>query len=135
MQLQSLEKWYPLTICHFLDLNESEDIHQNINLTIAEHGGTVTLPCAVSEDCEIIYWYKQTIGHMPQLVANKIKIGGHKIYLGKLFSAQIITGNFILKIQNITSSDRGIYFSVKAVNNKMEFRNGTFVAARGMYTL
>ncbi|XP_067103895.1 signal-regulatory protein beta-2-like [Osmerus mordax] len=118
-----------------LYLNESEDIHQNMNLTIAEHGGTVTLPCAVSEDYEMLYWYKQTIGHMPQLVADQTKNGGHKKYLGERFSAKIVDGNYVLQILNITSSDKGIYFCVKAMKQKMEFRNGAFVVARGNHLL
>ncbi|XP_046877731.1 uncharacterized protein LOC124468798 isoform X2 [Hypomesus transpacificus] len=114
-----------------LDLIQSEDVHQHIPLTTAEHGGTVTLQCVISDDYRMLYWYKQTIGHLPQRVAVRTKIQETSIILGERISAKMVGSNYDLNIQNITSSDEGIYFCATGTQYRMEFRNGTFVTVRG----
>ncbi|XP_067103270.1 signal-regulatory protein beta-2-like [Osmerus mordax] len=114
-----------------LYLIQSEDVHQHIPLTTAEHGGTVTLQCLISGDYRMIYWYKQTLGHMPQHVAYKITFQETSSLLEERISAKMVGSNYDLNIQNITSSDEGIYFCQTGTIYGMNFRNGTFVTVRG----
>ena len=102
-------------------------------MTTAEHGGTVTLQCVISEDYQLIYWYKQTLGHMPQRVTEKYKFQKTSSLLGERISAKMVDSNYDLNIQNLTSSDEGIYFCQAGTMYRMEFKNGTFVTVRGTY--
>ncbi|XP_062332298.1 uncharacterized protein LOC134032359 [Osmerus eperlanus] len=79
----------------------------------------------------MLYWYKQTLGHMPQRVAARTQIQETSIILGERISAKMVGSNYDLNIQNITSSDEGIYFCATGTQYRMEFRNGTFVTVRG----
>ena len=117
---------------HFLDLIQSEDVHQHIHLTTAEPGGTVTLQCAISESYfPWTCWYRQTIKHVFQRVV--VYNGTKSTVLVEGFSANMVNGTYNLNIQNITSSDKGIYFCTTGTTLRMEFRNGTFVTVKGKY--
>ncbi|XP_046880229.1 LOW QUALITY PROTEIN: uncharacterized protein LOC124470411 [Hypomesus transpacificus] len=112
-------------------LIQSEDVHQHIPLTTAEHGGTITLQCVISEEDRMLYWYKQTIGHLPQRVADEMKFQETSSLSGKRISAKMVGSNYDLNIQNLTSSDEGIYICQTGTVYGMNFRNGTFVTVRG----
>ena len=120
---------------HVLDLIQSEDVHQHIPLTTVEHGGTVTVQCAISGVYQMIYWYKQTLGQMPQMLAfkslNEPKSTVLKNYMR--FSTEIVNENSVLKIKNITNLDEGIYFCQTGNMYGTHFRNGTFVTVKGTY--
>ena len=72
---------------------------------------------------------------MPQSVAVNIKIQETSSLSIERISPKKVDGNYNLNIQNITSSDEGIYFCATGTQYKMDFRNGTFVIVRGMYTI
>ncbi|XP_046880218.1 uncharacterized protein LOC124470402 [Hypomesus transpacificus] len=113
-----------------LYLIQSEDVHQHIHLTTAEPGGTVTLQCAISESYfPWTCWYRQTIKHVFQRVV--VYNGTKSTVLVEGFSANMVNGTYNLNIQNITSSDKGIYFCTTGTTLRMEFRNGTFVTVKG----
>ncbi|XP_046892634.1 signal-regulatory protein beta-2-like [Hypomesus transpacificus] len=116
-------------------LIQSEDVHQHIPLTTAEHGRTVTLQCVISEKDRMLYWYKQSIGHMPQRVADKTKFQETSSVSGERISAKMVGSNYVLNIKNITSSDEGIYFCQTGTQFGMNFRNGTLVTLRGNHLL
>ncbi|XP_046892559.1 uncharacterized protein LOC124478261 isoform X2 [Hypomesus transpacificus] len=116
-------------------LIQSEEVLQHIPLTTVEHGGTVRLQCVISEEDQILNWYKQTLGHMPQRVAAIIKIQETSSLSVERISAKKVDGNYNLNIQNITSSDEGIYFCATGTQYRMDFRNGTFVSVRGNHLL
>lgn len=119
-----------------LYLIQSGDVDQQMALTIAEHGGSVTLKCVTSEKKEFMYWYKQTLGHMLQLVATKTSHGALSIdehFKYKHFSAEIVDNSYFLNIKNISNSDEGIYFCQTGTQYGMFFRYSTFVAVRGNY--
>ena len=120
---------------HFLDLIQSEDVLQHIPLTTVEHGGTVTVQCAISGVYQMIYWYKQTLGRMPQILAFKSpnQPNSNVLKNSLRFSAEMVDDNYVLKIKNITSLDEGIYFCQTGTMFQMNFRNGTFLTVRGMY--
>ena len=82
-----------------------------------------------------MYWYKQTLGHLPQQVAAQMKFQETSSLLGERMSAKMVGSNYDLNIQNITSSDEGIYFCATGTQYRMEFKSGTFVTVRGMYTI
>ncbi|XP_062332978.1 uncharacterized protein LOC134032930 [Osmerus eperlanus] len=114
-----------------LYLIQSEDVHGHIHLTTAEPGGTVTLQCAISEsDFPRKCWYRQTMRHVFQRV---VVHNGTKstVLVEERFSANMVNGTYNLNIQNITSSDEGIYFCTTETHYRMEFRNGTFVTVNG----
>ena len=133
VKLNSEWKWCLKNVHHFLDLIQSEDVHQHIPLTTAEHGRTVTLQCVISEKDRMLYWYKQSIGHMPQRVADKTKFQETSSVSGERISAKMVGSNYVLNIKNITSSDEGIYFCQTGTQFGMNFRNGTLVTLRGTY--
>ena len=119
---------------HVLDLIQSEHIHHHIPLTTADDGGTVTLQCVISGEYQMIYWYKQTLGCMPQILAFKSpnQPNSNVLKNSLRLSAEMVDENYVLKIKNITSSDEGIYFCQLRTMFWMNFRNGTFVTVRGM---
>ncbi|XP_062332934.1 uncharacterized protein LOC134032895 [Osmerus eperlanus] len=116
------------------DLIQSEDVHQHIPLTTAEPGGTVTLQCVISEEDQMLYWYKQSLGHMLQCLLAESPSKQHSNVLGDhlCFSAKMVNGNYVLKIPNITNSEEGIYFCGAGTAYGINLRNSTFVTVRGM---
>jgi len=58
-------------------LIQTQENPQSLSLKTADLGDTVTLHCAVlSGKGDMLYWYKQSLGYVPQVVARKMYCGG-----------------------------------------------------------
>ncbi|KAM9510898.1 uncharacterized protein ACWYII_045592 [Salvelinus alpinus] len=121
-------------------LIHSEEVPLQIPLTTAQLGESVSLPCFFSETIDYfqwLYWYKQTAGQMPQVVATLEKTKSANFVLnGEFndlrFTMEKVKVGYLLIINNISRSDEAAYFCGIGTVYEMKFRNGTFLAVKGV---
>uniref|UniRef100_A0A3B4HDH9 Ig-like domain-containing protein n=1 Tax=Pundamilia nyererei TaxID=303518 RepID=A0A3B4HDH9_9CICH len=115
-----------------LTLTETNEVPQQISLTVAKPGDNVTLTCALSgSDQGLFYWYKLNFGYMVQIVAEG---SFDKILFQKnnsRFSATKVGNVLSLIIRNVSKKDEATYFCQAGSSFSMRFKNGTIVAVNG----
>uniref|UniRef100_A0AAZ3PWR2 Ig-like domain-containing protein n=1 Tax=Oncorhynchus tshawytscha TaxID=74940 RepID=A0AAZ3PWR2_ONCTS len=102
---------------------------------------SVSLPCFFSETIDYfqwLYWYKQTAGQMPQVVATVEKRKSADFVLNGefndiCFTMEKVKVGYLLIINNISRSDEAAYFCGIGTVYEMKFRNGTCLAKRSQY--
>uniref|UniRef100_A0A8C7W798 Ig-like domain-containing protein n=1 Tax=Oncorhynchus mykiss TaxID=8022 RepID=A0A8C7W798_ONCMY len=105
----------------------------------AQLGESVSLPCFFSETIDYfqwLYWYKQTAGQMPQVVATvEKKKSAHFVLNGEFnnirFTMEKVKVGYLLIINNISRSDEAAYFCGIGTVYEIKFRNGTFLSVKG----
>ena len=115
----------------FLVLIQTQDSPCLVSVNTAEVGDTVTLHCAVSQDCtDGLIWHKQSPGYIPQIVATKVYalITIHPPFNSR-FMAEEAFSDFTLTIRNVTKGDEANYFCQKQYSNN--WNNGTFLSVKG----
>uniref|UniRef100_A0A8C7TDJ0 Ig-like domain-containing protein n=1 Tax=Oncorhynchus mykiss TaxID=8022 RepID=A0A8C7TDJ0_ONCMY len=113
--------------------------HQDDQNQPSQLGESVSLPCFFSETIDYfqwLYWYKQTAGQMPQVVATVEKRKSADFVLnGEFndirFTMEKVKVGYLLIINNISRSDEAAYFCGIGSVYEMKFRNGTFLAVKG----
>ena len=107
---------------------ETQEVPRLITVKTAELGDAVTLHCAaLPDDKERLYWYKQSLGYVPQTVAAKTYV---KMTLNPPFRLRFTVGlDFNLIIRNVTKGDEGNYFCQQGVLNS--WNKGTFLSVKG----
>ncbi|XP_071255370.1 uncharacterized protein [Salvelinus alpinus] len=122
-------------------LIHSEEVPLQIPLTTAQLGESVSLPCFFSETIDYfqwLYWYKQTAGQMPQIVATvEKKKSAHFVLNGEFnnirFTMEKVKVGYLLIINNISRSDEAAYFCGIGTVYEINFRNGTFLSVKGNF--
>ena len=107
---------------------ETQEIPRWITVNTAELGDTVSLDCAaLPDDLGRIYWYKQSLGYVPQTVAAKTY---EKMTFNPPFHLRFTVGSdFNLTITNVTKGDEANYFCQQGVLNS--WNKGTFLSVKG----
>ena len=100
-------------------------------LLTAEPGDTVTLHCgALNESIFILNWFKQSLGSIPQVVANRMYANIH--YPSS--NSRITVGegrDFNLIIRDINKEDEANYFCNQGTHYKNTWKTGIFLAVKG----
>ncbi|CAL8307246.1 unnamed protein product [Arctogadus glacialis] len=106
---------------------ETQEIPRWITVNTAELGDTVSLDCAALPDDSVrIYWYKQSLGYVPQTVAAKTY---EKMTFNPPFHLRFTVGSdFNLTIRNVTKGDEANYFCQQGVLNS--WNKGTFLSVK-----
>jgi len=131
--------WF-VVVCfsYFLVLIQTQNLPQLVSLTTAELGENVTLHCEIWQEFDImlltLYWYKQSLGFIPQLVASKASSG--MVYFP--FQSRVTVGggtDFNLTIRNINKEDEANYFCQQGNLYSKMSKCGTFLAVNGNMNL
>ncbi|CAL8271430.1 unnamed protein product [Boreogadus saida] len=103
---------------------ETQEVPRWISVKTAELGDTVSLDCAaLPDDREKLYWYKQSLGYVPQTVVAKT------YEKTTFFHLRFTVGlDFNLTIRNVTKSDEANYFCQQGIFNS--WNKGTFVSVK-----
>ena len=121
---------------YFLVLIQTQEVPQLVVLKRAELGDTVTLHCEVlNEHQTFLYWYKQSLGRIPQKVAGKV-FESKKIY--PPFESRVEVGegtDFNLTISRINKEDEANYFCNQGTQYTSIWKNGTFLTVNGNISL
>ena len=117
---------------HFSVPIETKKDPSLLSVQTAELGDTVTLQSAALQTvtCNIYwYWYKQSLGFVPQTVASKMN---DSVTVYPPFNSRFTVDKgviaFNLKIRSITKDDEAIYFCQEGLSNSW---SGTFVSVKG----
>ena len=122
-----------LVFLYVLVLIQTQKDPQSLYFKKAELGDTVTLNCTVLKNQNIneeLYWYKQSLGYNPQMVASRYFTS--KIYPSFMSRFKAGNGsNFNLTISNVQKEDEANYFC----NQKRQRENiwiiGVFLTVKG----
>jgi len=113
-------------------LIQTQEDPQSLSLKTADLGDTVTLHCAVlSERGEKLYWYKQSLGYVPQLVASR-EYTYRKIY--PPYESRVTLGegtDFSLTMSNVNKENEANYFFNQIMYLNQSWINGTFLSVKG----
>ncbi|XP_037636192.1 uncharacterized protein LOC119494405 isoform X2 [Sebastes umbrosus] len=109
----------------------TEEVPQQISLTVLELGDNFTLTCTfVQNEAGIFYWYKLKPGYMVQTVAagtfNTVTLTGQ--FVNSRFTITNVNSEYILNIRNVSKDDEATYFCQAGSAYKMGFVNGTLLA-------
>ena len=115
---------------HFSVPIETKKDPSLLSVQTAELGDNVTLHCAALQKgiCNV-YWYKQSLGFVPQTVASKVN-DSVTVYppFNSTFTVDKGVIAFNLKIRSITKDDEAIYLCQEGLSNSW---SGTFVSVKG----
>ncbi|XP_030595570.1 uncharacterized protein LOC115787133 [Archocentrus centrarchus] len=112
-------------------LTQTAEIPQLITLTNVGLGDSVTFVCEVPEELKS-WWYKQSLGHMPQSVASHV-LGKTTLSGGfdpSRFTVKKEATKFFLIIRNVSKEDEAAYFCETRTTYSQTFPNGTFLAVK-----
>ena len=116
---------------YFLVRIQTQEVPRLVFLKTAKPGDTVTLHCgALNESIFILNWFKQSLGFIPQVVANRVY---EKMYYPSL-NSRITIGvgtDFDLIIKDINKEDEANYFCNQGTQYKNIWKNGTFLTVKG----
>ncbi|XP_029021717.1 uncharacterized protein LOC114864884 [Betta splendens] len=104
---------------------------QQMSVTVAEPGHSVTLQCRFSDkESKILHWNKETLGHLPEIVAEVVfgKANVLKEFKGSRFSARTDEDLHFFTITNVTKEDEAVYFCQSRATYGQTFINGTFLS-------
>ncbi|XP_056456569.1 uncharacterized protein LOC130390563 isoform X2 [Gadus chalcogrammus] len=109
---------------------QSQEVPRLVFFKTANLGDTVTLHCgALNESIFILNWFKQSLGFIPQVVANRIY---EKINYPSL-NSRITVGegtDFNLIIRDINKEDEANYFCNQGTHYKNNWKTGTFLTVK-----
>uniref|UniRef100_A0A8C5FAW3 Immunoglobulin V-set domain-containing protein n=1 Tax=Gadus morhua TaxID=8049 RepID=A0A8C5FAW3_GADMO len=108
-----------------LSVSAAQVRHQNVTmLAMLFSAALQTVTCNI-----YWYWYKQSLGFVPQTVASKVN-DSVTVYppFNSRFTVDKGVYAFNLKIRSITKDDEAIYFCQEGLSNSW---SGTFVSVKG----
>ena len=112
---------------------QTKEDPQSLFLKEAKLGDTVALGCAVLKDEKIfpeLFWYKQSLGHNPQMLARRYQTSTNY----PLFMPRFTAGNgsnFNLTIRNVKKEDEANYFCNQGGKYQYTWNDGVFLTVTG----
>ncbi|XP_075943006.1 uncharacterized protein LOC142945952 [Anarhichas minor] len=99
-------------------------------------GGNVTLPCVCDDAGLVFYWYKQTLGQKPKLIAAFYTYNRNCTFHGEFknnprFSLDTESGKSHMKISDLQISDSATYYCIGSNLIDFKFCDGTTVSVKG----
>ncbi|XP_056456566.1 uncharacterized protein LOC130390561 [Gadus chalcogrammus] len=119
-----------MTILSTALMTQTKEDPQSLILKEAKLGDTVALDCAVLKDENIyseLFWYKQSLGHNPQMVVRRYQTS--LIYPS--FMPRFTAGNgsnFNLTISKVKTEDEANYFCNQGGKYQHTWSNGVFLS-------
>ena len=133
---KSSDQSFMVVFLYFLVLIQTQEVPQLVVLKRAELGDNVTLHCEVLNAHQtFLYWYKQSLGRIPQKVAGKV-FASKTIY--PPFESRVEVGegtDFNLTISRINKEDEANYFCNQGSQYSSIWQNGTFLTVNGNISL
>ena len=118
-----------LVIFLFSVLRQTQEIPQSLSLTTANIGDTVSLHCAASiGTSKVLYWYKQSLGYVPQVVASTI-YGMPTIHPPYKLRLTLVEGK--LTMSDAKKEDEANYFCQQGIDENKNWNSGTFLSVNG----
>ncbi|CAL8307208.1 unnamed protein product [Arctogadus glacialis] len=121
-----------ITILSTALLIQTQEYPPSLYLKKVELGDTVTLNCAVlkrQNTNEELYWYKQSLGYNPKIVASRYYTS--KIYPSFILRFKVGNGsNFYLTISNVHKEDEANYFCNQGGQYLNIWNNGVFLTVK-----
>ncbi|XP_014054646.1 uncharacterized protein [Salmo salar] len=115
-------------------LIQTEDAPQPIPVTTRLFGDNVSLPCPKAESEQFLYWYRQTVGQLPHIVAS-VSYASEPVLKGEFknpcFHVEESQYVYNLIIRNISTLDEATYFCGIGTMYGMNYGNATFLAVKG----
>ncbi|XP_036799523.1 uncharacterized protein LOC118938751 [Oncorhynchus mykiss] len=116
------------------DLIQTEDAPQPIPVTTRLFGDNISLPCPKAESQQLLYWYRQTVGQLPHLVAS-VSYASEPVLNGEFKNPRfkVETSEYVynLIIRNISTLDEATYFCGIGTMYGMDYGHATFLAVKG----
>ena len=115
-------------------LIQTQEDPQPLYLKKAELGDTVTLYCTVLKNQNIneeLYWYKQSLGYNPQMVASRYY---NTKTIHASYTSRVTVGegsNFNLTISNVQKEDEANYFCNQGGQYLNIWDHGVFLTIKG----
>ena len=110
-------------------LSQTQENPQSLSLTKADIGDTVSLHCAsMNGTIKVLYWYKQSLGYIPQVVASAI-YGNPTIYPPYKLRVKLVKGK--LTMRDVKKEDEANYFCQQGIDENKNWNNGTFLSVNG----
>uniref|UniRef100_A0A8C6UL44 Ig-like domain-containing protein n=1 Tax=Neogobius melanostomus TaxID=47308 RepID=A0A8C6UL44_9GOBI len=98
-------------------------------VTVAQLGDRVTFMCSDTSKFEIVHWYKQTPGHMVEMIALIYKsvtdVGDY--FKDERFNFTLLNNQHQFTIERLRKEDEAIYYCHLMDIFKLGFINGTFL--------
>lgn len=121
---------------YFLVLIQTQEIPRFVSLKTAELGDNVTLYCRLDtnmHDRNILHWYKQSLGYVPQMVGAKV-FGRVTIYspFNSSFTAEKKGPDFTLTIRSVNKEDEANYFCTEQYTKDWI---GIFLSVKGLFSV
>ena len=119
-------------VLFYLGLIQAKESPPLVFVVSAGLGDTVTLHCeSENEVCSTLYWYKQSPGCFPEMVASKLY---ESITLKPHINLTLTEGEdgvcvFHLIIPNVTKGDEANYFCQSY--SRLKWNNFTFLSVKG----
>ncbi|XP_030224729.1 uncharacterized protein LOC115552619 isoform X1 [Gadus morhua] len=118
--------FFATTILSTALLSQSQENPRSLSLTKAHIGDTVSLHCAsLNGTSKVLYWYKQSLGYIPQVVANAI-YGTPTIYPPYKLRVKLVKGK--LTMRDVKKEDEANYFCQQGIDENKNWNNGTFLS-------
>ena len=99
-------------------MHQTEEVPRFVSLKTTKHGDTFTLHCAATQkNRNTLYWYKQSPGYIPQMVAAKVY---DLITIFPPFNSSFIAEkgeDFNLIIRYVNKEDEASYFCQEHYSN------------------
>lgn len=105
-----------------------------MSVTVAQLGHSVNFLCQFSDSgSQFFYWNKETLGRLPQIVAEVIhgKAAFTEEFKDKRFGVREDGDLHFLTITNVTKEDEAVYFCQSKATYGRAFINGTFLSVTG----
>ncbi|CAL8262549.1 unnamed protein product [Lota lota] len=110
---------------------QTQEVPRLVSLKTADLGDNVTLHCDVLIDSIfILYWYKQSLGFIPQVVASTMYAS---IMIYPSFKSRFTVGegtDFNLTIRNVIKEDEANYFCNQGTQYTNIWKTGTFLSVK-----
>ncbi|XP_055012600.1 uncharacterized protein LOC110168899 [Boleophthalmus pectinirostris] len=103
--------------------------------SFVEHnvGDHITLTCSISEKSDIMYWFRQNVGHVPTLISTLYSFDKRGMFYGEFANNERfgLTPDNRLNISKLQVTDTATYYCASSQLYKLTFSEGTSVVVRG----